>query len=279
MKIAYGTYATPTLPLEESLIMMANMGYEGVELAIGPKHAMPENLSSSQRQQLKKVLAELKLDVPGFLMLGSALSGDKDAHNKRLDLTQQVIQLAKDLGIKRTPVISTGSGGGSASWESQRDNLVNALDDYAKIASDEGAIIAVEAHVNAMLDRTERAIWLMKTIDNPVIRLHFDIVHFFLMKEPIRETVFALVPYTAHTHVTDARILEKGFELVLLGQGELDCVQYIKAMQDAGWTDFITIEVSAMVWSKEGYDPLKAASISYDALNSAIKSAIEIKRS
>jgi sugar phosphate isomerase/epimerase len=272
MKIAYGTYATPMLPLEESLIMMANMGYEGVELAIGPKHIMPENLSSSQRQQLKKVLAELKLDVPGFLMLGSALSIDKDAHNKRLDLTQQVIQLAKDIGIKRTPVISTGSGGGSANWESQRDNLVCALEDYAKIASDEGAIIAVEAHVNAMLDRTERAIWLMKTIDNPVIRLHFDIVHFFLMKEPIRETVFALLPYTAHTHVTDARILEKGFELVLLGQGELDCVQYIKAMQDAGWTDFITIEVSAMVWSKEGYDPIKAASFSYDTLHRIMES-------
>ena len=113
MKIAYGTYATPMLSLEESLVMMANMGYEGVELAIGPKHAMPENLSSSQRQQLKKVLAELKLDVPGFLMLGSALVGDKDAHNKRLGLTRQVIQLAKDLDIKRTPVISTGSGGGS----------------------------------------------------------------------------------------------------------------------------------------------------------------------
>ena len=70
-----------------------------------------------------------------------------------------------------------------------------------------------------------------------------------------------------------ATTFENGFELVPLGQGELDCNEYIKAMKDAGWTDYITVEVSVMVWSNEGYDPLSVASISYDTVNKAFKSA------
>jgi len=158
-------------------------------------------------------------------------------------------------------------------WEEQRTQLVKLLEDYANITAEEEIILALEPHANAAVDRTARAIWLMETLDNPSIRLHFDIVHFFLAGEKIEETVSALVPYTAHTHVTDARIKDNGFELLLLGQGELDCVGYVKAMHQAGWTDFITVEVSTMVWSKEDYEPFEAAAFSYATLNNAFKQA------
>jgi hydroxypyruvate isomerase len=273
MKIAYGTYATPMMELKDSLKMMADTGYTGVEIAISPKHIMPEAFDKSQRKILRNVLGDLDFDIPGFLMLGPALSNDNQSHQKRLDLTKRVIELARDIDIQRIPVISTGSGGNSDNWEDKKSDLARALDDYAKVAEREEAIIAVEPHFHAMVDRSERAIWLMETLDNPLIRLHFDIVHNFLMKEPIAETVKKLIPYTAHTHVTDAKFLENGFELVPLGQGELDCVEYVKAMKEAEWDDFITIEVSAMVWSKEGYDPISVASQSYDKLREAFDSA------
>lgn len=274
MKIAYGTYAMPMIPLEEALQMIADIGYDGVELCISPKHnSMPEDLDSARRQQLKKALKELSLGVPALFMLGHVLTEDKEAHKKRLDLTIQVMQLARDLGIGESPVISTGIGGRTAMWETHRELLVQLLEDYAKIASDEGFVLAVEAHANAMVDRTERAIWLMETVDNPLIRMHSDIVHFYLAREPITETVRKLAPYTVHTHVTDARILEDRFELLLLGQGDLDCVEYVKAMHEAGWTEFITVEVSTMVWSKEDYDVFEAASLSYKTLDNAFKEA------
>jgi sugar phosphate isomerase/epimerase len=166
-----------------------------------------------------------------------------------------------------------GIGGKSTLWETQREAIVRLLGDCAKIASDERFVLAVEPHVNAAVDRIDRALWLMNTVDNPLIRLHFDIVHFYLAGETIEESVSKLVPYTAHTHVTDARIYEKGFELVLLGQGELDCTAYVDAMHRAGWTDFITVEVSTMVWSRTDYDPFAAASFSYATLNKAFKEA------
>ena len=274
MKIAYGTYAMPTVPLEKALPMVAEIGYDGLELAIGPKHnSMPDQFSPAQRQQLKKMLSELNLGVPSLFVLRGVLAGSPEAHKENLRLIRQVVQLGRDLDIGSCPVISMGIGGRSAQWEEQRSQLIRLLADYEKITADEGIILALEPHANAMVDRTERAIWLMETLDNPSIRLHFDIVHFFLAGEKIEETVPALVPYTAHTHVTDARIKDDGFELLLLGQGELDCVGYVKAMHQAGWTDFITLEVSTMVWSKEDYEPFEAATFSYATLNNAFKQA------
>ena len=275
MKIAYGTYAMPTVPLEEALVTVAEIGYDGLELAIGQRHnSMPEQIDSSKRQQLKKMFSELNLGVPALFMLGSVLTEDKETHKKNLQLTTQVMELAKDLDIGTCPVISMGIGGKSASWEAQRDPLLQLLDDYAKVAADEGFIFAIEPHSGAMVDRTERAIWIMETLDNPYVRLHFDIVHFFMGGEEIEETVFKLVPYTAHTHVTDAKKTDEGFELVLMGQGDLDALTYVKAMHQAGWTDFITLEVSVRVWGREDYDVNQAAKQSYAVLDEAFKKAM-----
>ncbi len=274
MKIAYGTYATSMLPLDEAIRMIADIGYDGVELCISPKHnSMPDALDSTERRQLRDMLSELNLGVPALFMLGSVLTEDEEAHKGRLELASQVMELARDLGIGEHPVISVGAGGRTAMWDTHRDLLVRLLADYAELASDEGFTLAIEAHANAMIDRSERAIWVLDTVDNPLIKLHFDIVHFYLAREPITETVHKLIPYTAHTHVTDARILEDRFELLLLGDGELDSVEYVKAMHEAGWDDFITLEVSTMVWSREDYDPYAAASFSYNTLNDAFKAA------
>jgi len=274
VKIAYGTYAMPMLPIEEALSAVADIGYDGIEIAIGSKHnSMPKQLDSAKRQNIKKMLSELNLGVPALFILGGLFTNDSEVHKSNIRLTRQVAELAKDLDLGQNPVISMGIGGKSGSWEAQREKIVRLLEDYAKVAEDEGFILAVEPHVNAAVDRTDRAIWLMETVDNPLIRLHFDIVHFYLAGEAIEETVPKLVPYTAHTHVTDARIHEDGFELVLLGQGELDCTAYVESMHKAGWKDFITVEVSTMVWSKEDYEPIKAASFSYDTLTQAFEKA------
>jgi sugar phosphate isomerase/epimerase len=275
MKIAYGTYAMPTVPLEEALVTVAEIGYDGLELAIGPRHnSMPEQIDSSKRQKLKKMFAELNLGVPALFILGSVLTEDKEIHQKNLQLTTQVMELARDLDIGTRPVISMGIGGRSPSWEAQREPLLRLLEDYAKVAADEGFIFAIEPHSGAMVDRTERAIWVMEKLDNPYVRLHFDIVHFFMGGEEIEETVFKLVPYTAHTHVTDAKKTDKGFELVLMGQGDFDCLAYVKAMHQAGWTDFITLEVSVRVWGREDYDVNEAAKQSYAVLDEAFKKAM-----
>lgn len=276
MKIAYGTYAMPTVPLEEAIPALADLGYDGVEICLSPRHhqSLPDQIDADRRKKLKQLLNDHGLGIPALFMLGHVLTDDPEEHRRHLAHTRQVVQLARDLGMREPPVLSLGIGGRSDQWEAQRDEIVRLLRDYAVLTEEEGFILAVEAHCGAAVDRSERVVWVLDTVNHPAIRLHFDIVHLYLAGEEIEQAVKTLVPYTAHTHVTDARKHPDGsFNLRLLGQGDLDATAYVKAMHEAGWTDFITLEVSVQVWGKEGYDPFAAAALSYASLDRAFREA------
>ena len=276
MKIAYGTYAMPLIRLESVIPMLAQMGYDGVEICIGSNHleSMPDKINATRRKELKQLLQHHHLSVPAFMVLGHILEADEQMHQNNLELIRQVAQLARDLDVGETPVIARGIGGKSDLWQKQRNQIVQRFMDYAELASAEGFIIAGEAHCGAAVDRSERAIWIIETVDSPSVGLHFDIVHFYLAGERIEDSVKNLVPITVHTHITDAKMYPNGqFDFLPLGRGELDSITYLKAMHKAGWTDFITLEVSARVWSAEGYDPVQIAALSYSALNNAFKIA------
>ena len=276
MKIAYGTYAMPLIRLETAIPTLAQIGYDGVEICIGSKHleSMPDQISPRRRKELKQLLKQHCLGVPAFMVLGHILEEDEQVHQDNLELMRQVAQLARDLDVGEAPVIARGIGGKSDLWEEQRDQIVQRFMDYAQLASAEGFIIAGEAHCGAAVDRSKRAIWVIETVDSPSAGLHFDIIHFYLAGEQIEDSVKNLVPITVHTHITDTRRYADGqFDLLLLGEGELDSVTYLRAMHKAGWNDFITLEVSARVWSKEGYDPVQAASLSYATLDTAFNIA------
>ena len=74
--------------------------------------------------------------------------------------------------------------------------------------------------------------------------------------------------------MTDARRKpEGGFELTLLGEGQLDLAEYVAAMHRFGWQDLITVEVSMMVWGKPDYDPIAAARHNFKALAAAFEKA------
>lgn len=278
MKIAYGTYAMPTVPLEEAIPALAKMGYDGIEICIAPKHigSMPEEIDAGRRANLRALLQQHALGVPALFPIGTIhlFTDDAAQHQKNLELVRECSQLARDLGMTEPPVIATGIGGKSDQWDDIKHKIVELLGDYAEVADSEGFILAGEAHCGAAVDRSERAVWLFDTVDHPRIRMHFDIVHMFLANEQIEDSVRDLIPYTAHTHITDARKHADGsFDLLLLGNGDLDSTAYMRAMKDAGWDDFITLEVSTMVWSRPDYDPYAAAAWCYAILDGAFNRA------
>jgi sugar phosphate isomerase/epimerase len=235
---------------------------------------MLDDFPTERRDALRDLLTEHALGVPALFMLGSVYTTDGAAHRENLDRMRVAAQLARDLGAGDIPVLAMGFGGANDEWEAIRGRMAGLLGDYVRVARAEDFILAAEAHSGAAVDRTERITWLLDAVHDPHVRLHFDIVHLFLAGEAIAECVPALVPYTAHTHITDARRHEDGSrELLLLGQGDLDSVAYLRAMDAAGWDDFITLEVSTMVWGAEGYDPVAAAQYSYDTLSAAFEEA------
>jgi len=274
MKIAYGTYGMPNVAPEEALRRLAEMGYDGVEIAVAPKYpTAPEKLGAEERARLKELLAELELGVPALMLLTNVLAEGGDAHRENLESLRKAAELAVDVLAEGCRVITTTLGGATQKWEAQRDEFAGRLRDFASVVSDAGCLLAIEPHYGGAVDRPDRALWLLEAIDSPVVKLNFDISHFDLLGLTLEETVPVLVPHSIHTHVKDGRKLEKGIEFLLPGQGAFDYVAYLEAMRSAGWNDYITVEISGMIWSREDYDPFAAAKYSYDTLDSAFRRA------
>jgi inosose dehydratase len=110
---------------------------------------------------------------------------------------------------------------------------------------------------------------LLELVDSPFLKVNFDISHFDIVGLTIEDTVAALAPHTAHTHVKDQRGHVPNYEFLIPGEGDFDYVSYLKAMQAHGYKGFITVEVSVMVQRRPDYDPFAAATLSYETLSRA----------
>jgi len=131
----------------------------------------------------------------------------------------------------------------------------------------------MEPHVGAALHRPEQALWLREQINSPGLTIHFDIGHFNVQGMAMEPVIEQLAPHSAHTHVKDERGVAPDHEFLIPGEGEMDYVRYLKAMQRSGYDGHVVVEISLMVQRRPDYDAVAAATRSYRVLARAFDEA------
>jgi sugar phosphate isomerase/epimerase len=131
----------------------------------------------------------------------------------------------------------------------------------------------MEPHVGATLCRPEQVLWLLEQINLPALTIHFDISHFNVQGLDMDETVACLAPHSLHTHVKDERGIAPNHEFLIPGEGDMDYMRYLQAMDNAGYDGHIVVEISLMVQRRQNYDPFAAAIQSYTVLSQAFVDA------
>ena len=134
-------------------------------------------------------------------------------------------------------------------------------------------VLALEPHVGDGLESPQKVAELIEKVDSPYCKLNFDISHFDIQGFSTEETVSALGPHSAHTHVKDQRGRVPDFEFLIPGEGPFDFVEYLRAMERVGYGGYITAEVSMAVQRRPDYDPLAAAELCYQTLAGAFREA------
>ena len=82
-----------------------------------------------------------------------------------------------------------------------------------------------------------------------------------------------MIAYTVHAHVKDQRGRYPDHAFLIPGEGTFDYVNYLQTMEAYGYDGFINAEVSVMVQHRPNYDPLAAATLSYETLSRAFVEA------
>ena len=279
MKIGYCTWGMPEVEMDEAIPYLANLGYDGVEITVIPGYTTElSTLTSKERSRIKTLFTNHDLEMPAIAGHTSLLDPDTKQHAANMKRLKATVELAADMTMgELVPCLDTTPGGKPDDWNEIKERLLNETGNLVDFGAQLGVTLAMEPHIGCCLCDVERTLWLLEQINSPYLKLNYDISHFDVAGIPTAESVAALAPHTIHTHVKDQRGTTPDFEFLIPGEGDFDYVEYLNAMREAGYDDYITVEVSIMVQKREDYDPLAAAELSYRTLANAFEEA-EISR-
>jgi len=255
------------LPVREALLKAKQVGAEGVQIYATAGEMDPDQLSTEQRKELKAYIDELGLKV-------SALCGDMGGHGfqdraanpEKIEKSKRILDLAVDLGSN---IVTTHIGIVPEKGTEIYIAMQEACEELSQYANSIGGHFAIEtgpetsAHLKEFLDSLtgkgvavnfDPANMVMVTGDDPVqgVYLLKDYIVHTHVKDGLKlrdvdpREVYGMLGYEPMSHEKIAEMATSGpFEEVPLGEGGVDFDAYFKALQDIGYTGYLTIEREA----------------------------------
>src|SRR5262249_2101305 len=256
MKLAFSTNAYLKFSLPEAVRRLARIGYQGVEIMADVPHAWPACLLEEQKQAIRAVLSENRLQISNinaFMMNAisdarqkywhpSWIEPDRHYRQVRIDHTTRALTLAKELG---SPCITTEPGGPvepGSSWSAALKLFVEMIKPVAAHAEKEGVLLLVEPEPGLLIETADQFLEFMQHIDSPAVGMNFDIGHSYCVSDDPGTTIPRVAKYTRHFHLEDIAATRVHHHMVP-GEGAIDfasCFRAIRAMKYDGW---VTIEL------------------------------------
>jgi sugar phosphate isomerase/epimerase len=275
MRLCYSTWSMQKPRVDDMLRNLAEIGFDSVELTVIPGWSTElDTLDRAERQRIRQLLNTYQLALPAVAGHRPLLATDPAEHAENWRRLTGAIDLCVDwTGPAGPPILDTTAGGRNTDWERDHARLVERTGELCAYAAARGVTIGIEPHINDILETPQRARELIELVRQPNLKVTFDISHFNILGIPIEESVGLMAPVACFTHVKDERGRAPDFEFLIPGEGEFDYVRYLRAMQAAGWTGDIGVEISLMVQRRPQYDPWAAARQSYAVLTQAFAEA------
>jgi inosose dehydratase len=275
MKLGYSTWGMPKLSIDVAVERIAALGFDGLEISVLPAWTTSiDMLNGAERKRILQLVNDKGLTISAISGHASLLEANPEENTRNLERLKAAIDLAVEWAQGgRIPYVNTLSGGRTADWEAQKELFAERLLPAAEYAQAKGVVLAMEPHVDGLVDTPARMVEILQMVNAPALKVNFDISHFDILGMSTEESVSILSPYSVHTHVKDQRGRYPDYEFLTPGEGDFDYVEYLKAMQTHGYDGFINAEVSLMRQRKPDYDPLAACDLSYRTLAKAFNDA------
>lgn len=252
--------------VRDGLLKAKQVGADGVQIYAVSGEMDPETLTPAKRKEWKAYIESLGLEVSALVGdLGGHGFQDRRENGWKVEKSKRILDLALDLGTK---VVTTHIGivpedENGEVYEAMHD----ACEELSRYANSMGAYFAIEtgpetaARLKGFLDKLsvrgvavnfDPANMVMVTGDDPVqgVRtLGNYIVHTHAkdgvrLKETDPRNIYGALGYEPLDHDKLAQMVTDGefFREVPLGEGGVDWPAYLQALQDIGYTGYLTIE-------------------------------------
>lgn len=273
-RLAMGTYGLQSLPLEETLKAIADVGFDGVEVAAMPTYpGDPAGLSARARTRLRRLLhdQDLALDAVMAGIIPDRSTTQQAANRERL---KECFQLARDLAPDGSqPLVQTILGGKPSS--AVPDFFLTELQDWKRLAEEAKIVIAIKPHRGQTVSTPGAAIRIMRELGNsPWIRMAFDYSHFVFRQLPLADMIALSRPWTDYVVLKGAVKEKDEIRFTLPGQETAwDQADVVRRFYQAGYRGSFCCEISSHVWSHANYHPRRAIETCYAHMSDAFERA------
>jgi sugar phosphate isomerase/epimerase len=267
--LGFSLYGMRQLDPVAAISLCRAIGYESVEIPVmagWPCDSL--QLDSERSREVGAALRHSGTRLAG-LMENLQLLAAEQQHEENLTRLKRAIDLGRAWAPGHTPVVETILGGRPDRWPDDRDVMLRRLETWRDAAQEARGIVAIKPHVAGTVHLPDQALWLVRQLDSPELRLAYDYSHYQLRGEPLEATLERLLPFTAFIHVKDARGTPDRVTFLLPGEGTVDYQRYFEILLERGYSGDVVVEVSGQIHAREGYDPEAAARASYRALDEA----------
>ena len=253
MKLAFSTNAFKKFSLREAIRMISAIGYDGVEILCDTPHAYPGTLTEQEITEINNCIIKEGISVSnlnaftlyavGDLYHPSWIEPDLEDRKLRIEHTINCLSLAKKLGSKS---ISIEPGGPVDLNTFDRNVLIKifrgSLQQILPVAEREGIKILIEPEPNLLIENSKQFLEFVRLMDSDLVKLNFDIGHFFCVNEDLPKAIYKLSNYIEHFHIEDISI-ERIHKHLLLGEGVIDFKTVFKTIHDIGFEGYCTVEL------------------------------------
>ena len=244
------------LPLKEALRTIAGLDVQGLQVYASRGELSPKALSPALRRDFPKMVRDHGLQISALVGdLGHGF-GDKDKNPQLIEDSKRILDLAKEWG---TDIVTTHIGVIPEDPDHPRYAVMQeACKTLSSYADSMGAHFAVETG-------PETAVTLKRFLDSLNSRgvaVNMDPANFVMVTadDPV-EAVHTLKDYIVHTHAKDGRrlwardpelvygivadkdvVTDPSFIELPLGEGDVAFPAYLQALNDIGFSGYLTIE-------------------------------------
>ena len=264
MKLAYHTFAfggrswLPSWTLEEAMRIIAELGFDGLELGAVRPHGFPADLDKTQRGKILDFARQKKLEYAAICPtsvnynIASPVVGERKGTVKYI---VDCMDLALDLECKIIRV----DGGWSVKPFERMDAWKWAAEGLAAVAKEaekRGVILALEPvngqRADVVVSSRDMESMIGK-IGSPALRPMIDLYHLHVDNEDAVEVVNRLGSQLAYVHFLDAR--RANHARIAPGNGEMNLVDILNALRKVGYDGWLTFEI----WGDDPIAPGKQA--------------------
>lgn len=217
--------------LEEALGVLADAGYDSVELCLEHPELYPQSDRSWDVKRLYRFLRNIRLEPSAVSFHGKQADWEEKKQKCRAGL-----QVASELEVS-----CFISGSVQAREEDKFGQMCVFTAEMCRAAEVLGVFFAVEPEPGTIIHGTPDMRALMKAVDSPWLKINFDVGHSYITEEDLYSDIVTWGEDIIHVHLEDIR--GKEHRHLLPGQGEIDFRQVLATFNEIAYYGAVTVDL------------------------------------